>query len=203
MSKDIRKSILAGLLICIGGVVNLSCIAKGYAWLGAFLFASGLFTICEYGFNLYTGKVGYISNNFRDANYMGFVALVCVVNLVTTYLVGVLVGYTLPGLVPVAQNIYSPKLLLPLWKPFVSSIFCGILMYLAVDTWKRGTKIGVFIFVATFILSGFDHSIANSFYNGVALGFNAFTLENALFVIIVVLGNGIGGNLVPLLRGKE
>ena len=73
-------------------------------------------------------------------------------------------------------------------------------MFLAVDTWKKGSPFGCFIYIPVFILSGFDHSIANSFYNGVANGFqNAFTTENAAVVLTVIAGNAIGGMLVPML----
>ena len=51
-------------MIAVGGTIYLSCIAKGWAPFGAVLFAAGLYTICVYGFNLYTGKVGYIAYNF-------------------------------------------------------------------------------------------------------------------------------------------
>lgn len=70
MINDIKKSILSGLMICIGGTVYLSCLALNLRPLGAFLFAAGLYTICMYGFNLYTGKVGYIAYNFKDAKYI-------------------------------------------------------------------------------------------------------------------------------------
>ena len=73
-------------------------------------------------------------------------------------------------------------------------------MFLSVDSWKQGSKIGVFIYIPAFIMAGFDHSIANSFYNGVANGFSsAFTIHNALVVLVVVLGNAVGGMTVPLL----
>lgn len=52
MINDIKKSILSGLMICIGGTVYLSCLALNLRPLGAFLFAAGLYTICMYGFNL-------------------------------------------------------------------------------------------------------------------------------------------------------
>lgn len=75
-------------------------------------------------------------------------------------------------------------------------------MYLAVDLWKRGQKIGVFLCVPVFIFSGFDHSIANSFYNGAAIGADTFTLRNVAFVTVVVLGNALGGMLLPMLTRK-
>lgn len=186
-------------MICVGGTIFLSCIAQGLKPLGAFLFAAGLYTICVYGFNLYTGKVGYIATRLTDGAYFKLVVLILVFNLLTTYLLGILCAYVFPSIVEPARKIYAAKLENTLPKLFVSGIFCGLLMYLAVDTWKKGSQIGCFIYIPVFILSGFDHSIANSFYNGVANGLDAFTVQNFFVVLVVILGNAVGGMLVPLL----
>lgn len=202
MINDIKKSILSGLMICIGGTVYLSCVALNLKPLGAFLFAAGLYSICVYGFNLYTGKVGYIAYNFKDTKYIRLVVLVLAFNLLSTYLLGILTSYAFPMTVEPAKNIYAAKYQSPLLRLFISGIFCGLLMFLSVDTWKKGTKIGVFIYIPVFILCGFDHSIANSFYNGIANGLNAFTLQNVLIFAVVILGNAAGGMLIPLLAEK-
>lgn len=58
--KDISyftKAFLAGLMISIGGFVNLSL--GGIA--GALFFAVGLYAICALELNLYTGKIGFYS----------------------------------------------------------------------------------------------------------------------------------------------
>lgn len=200
MIKNIKLSILSGVMISIGCCAYLSCISLGYKWLGSILFAAGLYTICQFGFNLYTGKVGYIALRLKDAKYYGLVALILFFNLLTTYLLGILFAYTFPSIVDVTKKIYEAKLSAPLLRLFLSGIFCGILMFLSVDSWKQGSKIGVFIYIPAFIMAGFDHSIANSFYNGVANGFSsAFTIHNALVVLVVVLGNAAGGMTVPLL----
>lgn len=200
MLNNIKLSILSGLMICVGGTIYLSCVAKGWAPLGAVLFAAGLYTICVYGFNLYTGKVGYIAYHFKDAEYIKLVILILIFNLLTTYLLGILSSYAFPCIVEPAKKIYDAKLCTPLPRLLITGIFCGLLMFLAVDTWKKGSPFGCFIYIPVFILSGFDHSIANSFYNGVANGFqNAFTTENAAVVLTVIAGNAIGGMLVPML----
>jgi len=199
MINDIKKSILSGIMICVGGCVYLSCIDKGITWFGSILFAAGLYTICEYGFNLYTGKVGYIAYKFKDGKYWRLVGLILLFNILTTFVLGILVGQVFPKLQPVAKNIYTAKLATPYWRSFVSGIFCGLLMFAAVDTWKRGSKIGCFIYIPTFILAGFDHSIANSVYNGIALSDKTFTLNNLCFILVVIAGNAVGGWLVPLL----
>lgn len=200
MFNNIKLSILSGLMIAVGGTIYLSCIAKGWTPFGAVLFAAGLYTICVYGFNLYTGKVGYIAYNFKNVNYIGLVILILVFNLITTYLLGIVCAYAFPAIVEPAKKIYEAKLAAPLLRLLITGIFCGLLMFLAVDTWKKGSPFGCFIYIPVFIISGFDHSIANSFYNGVANGFaDAFTMQNALVVITVVIGNAIGGMLVPMM----
>lgn len=196
---EVKKSILSGILISIGGCVYLSSITLGYSWFGALLFSGGLYAICVYGFNLYTGKVGYIAYNFKDAKYIIFVLQICIVNILTTFLLGLLIGSCFPSIHEAAVKSYTAKLSSPYLKDLVSAIFCGMLMFLAVDTWKKGNKIGLFIYVPVFIICGFDHSIANSFYNGASFGDYTFTLKNLLFVLIVILGNGLGGMIFPLL----
>ena len=49
--------VLAGMMIGIGGCVSLSCDNR---YIGALLFSLGLFGIIQFGFGLFTGKVGYI-----------------------------------------------------------------------------------------------------------------------------------------------
>lgn len=53
-------ALLAGIMIGIGSIIYLSCDNK---YIGAFLFGFGLFTILTFEFNLYTGKVGYATEN--------------------------------------------------------------------------------------------------------------------------------------------
>ncbi len=202
MAEDIKKSVLAGIMISIGGCVNLACSVNGMAWAGALLFSVGLFTICEYGFNLYTGKVGYIAEDFKNVNYIFKVLLILAVNLIVTFAAGALLSVTFPEITEKARSLYAAKLELSPLRWFISSVLCGILMYIAVDSWKRGVKLGVFLCVPTFILAGFDHSIANSFYNGLAVGADTFSLKNALFVAVVIIGNAVGCMLTPILSPK-
>lgn len=221
--EEIKKSVLSGIMIMVGGSVYLASrtISVGsfnLMWLGALLFTAGLFTICVYGFNLYTGKVGYIALHFKDTKYIALVVLICVFNLLTTFLLGIVVAYAFPNIGAEAFRVYTPKLNLPLLRIFISGTFCGLLMFLAVDTWKKGFPIGCFLFVPVFIFSGFDHSIANSLYNGASFGhilfaddsflnpnsasFSVFSAKNALLTLITVLGNGFGGMIIPLLTRK-
>ena len=76
---------------------------------------------------------------------------------------------------------------------FVLSMFCGVLMYLAIDNYNKSKNI-VFIIapVMIFILSGFEHSIANMFYFNLA---SAWSVKSAGYLILMIIGNGVGAKL--------
>ena len=84
---------------------------------------------------------------------------------------------------------------------FVLAIFGGILMYAAVDGYKKCNNPVILVFcVAVFILCGFEHSIADMAYYFIAGMFNV----DALFRIAVIsIGNGVGGVLIPLLKMEK
>ena len=84
-----------------------------------------------------------------------------------------------------------------LWQTLIRAFFCGILMYVAVSVYKENnTPLGIMFCIPVFILSGFEHSIADMCYFAVA----GYTLPAVLFVAVVVVGNAIGGMFLPALK---
>ena len=191
-------AILAGICIGIGGVAFLSIDVK---IVGALFFTVGLFTICVNGFNLYTGKVGYLFDN--KPSYLGFLGIVWIGNFIGTGIVGVLMRMTrVANIAQKAQALCNTKLNDSILSIFILSIFCGILMYVAVDSFKNnphdfGKNIGLFLGVTVFILCGFEHCIANMFYFTVA---GMWSGKAILYIIVMTLGNSVGGVLFPLGR---
>jgi len=51
--------------------------------------------------------------------------------------------------------------------------------------------------VPVFILAGFEHSIADMFYFCAG---GQFTLEALVFILVVILGNAVGGIIIPAAR---
>ena len=84
MIKTILKSILAGVLIALAGIVYLNCADKV---VGSFLFSFGLCLVIILEANLYTGKVGYV-NSKKDILDL---AIMLILNLVSAFLVGLIV----------------------------------------------------------------------------------------------------------------
>ena len=158
------NSVLGGVCIGIGGVVFLSCENKVT---GAVFFCLGLFAICTFGFNLFTGKVGYIFE--QPPRYAAFVASVWLGNLVGTGLVGYGIRLTrIAGITEKATVMCQTKLDDSLLSIFILSVLCNILMFIAVDGFKNnphevGKYIGIFLGVTLFILCGFEHCVANMF----------------------------------------
>ena len=78
--------------------------------------------------------------------------------------------------------------------------FCGVLMYVAVWVYReKKTVVGILFCIPVFILSGFEHSIADMFY--FSLAGTVFQGRSLLFLLLVVLGNSLGGLFIPCLQG--
>lgn len=191
------KSILAGITIGIGGTIYLSLDDK---IVGSILFAIGLFIIVVYSFNLYTGKIGYLINNFSK-KYIRELIITLIGNFIGTLFVGFILKYTriYTMISEKAKTLADIKLNDTLISILILSFFCGILMYLAVNTYKEVKDIGkylaVFLGVIVFILCGFEHCIANMYYFSVS---STWSLNTLLYLLVMILGNSLGGILIPL-----
>ena len=191
------KSILAGIMIGIGGTIYLSLDNK---IVGAIQFAIGLFIIVVYSFNLYTGKIGYLINNFNK-KYIRELIITLIGNFIGTFFVGFILKYTriYTMISEKAKTLADIKLNDTLISILILSFFCGILMYLAVNTYKEVKDIGkylaVFLGVIVFILCGFEHCIANMYYFSVS---STWSLNTLLYLLVMILGNSLGGILIPL-----
>lgn len=196
--KTFIKAILAGIMIGIGGIVYLSAENK---IVGAFLFSFGLFTIIRSGFALYTGKVGYIPEN--KPPYIIEVLVTLIGNITGTGLAALLIRFTRiwDKIHTAAENAMASKTSDNIISRFILGIFCGLLMYLAVENGRKcrdksdvSFVFGTVIPVMIFIISGFNHSIADCFYYFAA----SPDLSGALYILTVAAGNALGGMLVPL-----
>ena len=166
-------AVLAGIMIGFGGIVFLMC-ANRLA--GAFLFSFGLLTIICQGFALYTGRVGY----FRSYGWAEMAATLAG-NFVGTYLATV-------------ASVVAPKLADSSMSVFVLAVGCGAMMFLAVDSYRRSQSwLFVILPIVIFILSGFEHSIANMFYLSLA---DAWDWDALRITLLAIAGNAVGSWLV-------
>ena len=189
------KAILAGILIGIGGTVYLSAENKV---VGSLMFAVGLFTICYFSLNLFTGKIGYLLIN--KPNYLIDLGIIWTGNLIGTGIVGLTIPLTRQiQLVEKAKAVCDTKVNDSLLSIFILAIFCGMLMYIAVETFKTSRDkpiygcIAVFTCVSVFILCGFEHCIADMFYFILA---GCYSNEKTMTILMcATFGNTVGAVL--------
>lgn len=199
MKNNLRilvRAVLAGVMISIGGTIYLALENK---MLGAFLFSIGLFAICSFGLNLYTGKIGYVIDN--KPKYLIELLITLIGNLIGTVACGYLLFLSRIGdkLRSTASVICDVKLNDNLLSIFILAIFCGIIMYLAVDLFKKlndfGRYMGIFMGITVFILAGFEHCVANMYYFSIA---NMWEWKTILYVLVMIAGNSVGSILLAL-----
>ena len=196
------KAILAGFCIGLGGVVFLALLPTNKP-LGAVLFAIGLFTICTHGFNLFTGKACYILDN--KPSYLGTLVVIWVGNLIGAFCMAALMHCTRVSgaYTEAAQGLIAAKNGDSLGSLFVLGMLCNVLIYIAVDGYKNnpheiGKYIALIFGVAVFILAGTEHSVADMFYYAAAG--ELFTGEGILRLVIISLGNVVGGLILPAIK---
>ena len=190
---------MGGICIGLGGSAYLCTQNQIF---GAFLFSVGLFTICSMNFNLFTGKVAYVFESKPD--YLIDVLFVWLGNLVGTFGVAKVLSFTRigGGMRDRAEVICVTKLSDSLLSLFILAIFCNMLIFIAVDVYKKssheiGKYLALILGVTAFIMCGFEHSVADMFYFSVA---DVWSLKAVGCLLIITLGNAVGGVLIPLFR---
>ncbi len=199
MKLRIREFLLAvgaGLSIAIGGTIFLSV---ENTVIGALLFTVGLFIIVLNGLYLFTGKVGYLVTEAAKGSYVVTLVLTWLGNLVGTVIGGLVLQATrIRGIGERAAQICGTKLGDSPISIFVLAIFCGILMYVAVDGYKNSNQpLILFLCVSVFILCGFEHCIANMFYFTIG---NVWSMKAVGYLLIMTIGNAVGGMLLPWIK---
>lgn len=191
-------AVLAGAAISIGGIANLCSDNKA---VGAALFSVGLFAVCTLGLALFTGKVCYLFDN--PPAYAASCLLIWAGNLTGTLLMGWALRLTrLQAAIEKAGALSIQKLGDSPLSIFILAIFCNILIYLAVESYRQnphqlGKYLGLFLGVAVFVFSGMEHCVANMFYFTAA---NAWGPRALGYILLMTAGNALGGVLFPLCR---
>jgi len=192
------SGILGGACIAFGCIAYLSVDNKV---VGSMLFTVGLFIVCTFGLNLFTGKVCYIFERGRD--YALNIPLIWLGNLTGTGLVAAAVNLT--RIAPIAKKaavMCQTKLNDSPLSILILAVFCNFFIFVGVDGFNNnphelGRYISLFFGVMVFILCSFEHCVANMFYFSVA---GAWSGKTVLYLLIMTLGNAVGGIIFPLTR---
>lgn len=201
MLEVVRKSVAAGVAISIGATIYLVLENKT---VGALLFTIGLFVICAFGLNLFTGKIGYVLENKNHPNCL----VIWLGNFLGCIGASGLIRLAKPSLHKTAAKLVEAKLQLNWYSVLILGFFCGVLMYLAVENHRSnsndfGKVIGLFLCVSVFILCGFEHSIADMCYCVFGISSWKELPQILLFLVGVSLANSAGSLAVwALTRGR-
>ena len=189
MKTSLTKATAAGILICMGCIVNLKV---GGGIPGAVLFSAGLWFVVNFDAELFTGRVT------RDQYDPLQKLIMLLMNVIGAAVCGILASVFLPEIKEAAQGIASAYQdpLKVIWQ----SVMCGICMYLATTPPlnKDVSRLPFVIYgVALFILSSYAHSIALAGYAAIAQGIAWWVIP------LAAVGNGAGSYLMKgLLTGK-
>lgn len=188
-------SILAGFLIAMGGIINLTL--GGIP--GALFFSLGLLTIVTFKYELFTGKAGLLTTGEIKPW-----------KLCTIWLgnfIGAAVCALMVSLTPSAETLVSKAAAIvalrsgqPAMINLLLGIYCGMLMYIAVTGFKHSQSyLFIVMPVAFFILCGFNHCVADMFYT--SLG--ATEWKHYLHLIPTTIGNVIGTNIISYINYSQ
>lgn len=198
--KEFLLAVLAGMAIAIGGTVFLSLCNEGLIAkiIGALMFTVGLYTIVLNGLFLYTGKIGYLVN--EKPKYLVTLLTTWLGNFAGAFISARLLLLTKYGTVlrETASGLCDAKTSQTIPSAFVLAVFCGALMFIAVDGYKESKNpLILLLCVSVFILCGFEHCIANMFYFSIG---EALSLKALGYLLIMTAGNSVGGMLIPLVK---
>ena len=183
--------VLAGVVIALGCVVSLC--APNYV--GLILFAIGLLMVKRFGLRLLTGKAGLmIEEGVKAPKAAMELGKIFALNIVGTLMMALLAL--------LMWQIDSPEVALAvkraqvdsLLSVFVRSMFCGVLVYAGV---KAETALETIMYVFAFLVCGFTHSIAYSFYCWISVLCTQATAKMLFALLIAAVGNVLGCFLIP------
>lgn len=200
-------AVLAGIMIGIGGCASLlanNLLGTFGRAIGAVLFSLGIYTVVAYEMRLFTGMVAYIPT--MGVKNLWRLVLCFLGNALGVYIIAILAKNTSIGqsIYEQANTLIENKLLQDNWaiKALCSSILCGMLITVSVRSVSHAPKktlsttVGVMLPVIVFVYCGFDHSVANMLY---FYYYGKFTLQIIGYILLTIVGNIIGGVILPFI----
>ena len=201
--QNIIKSFLAGMLIGLAGFMFVITKYSGFQVVPALLFPVGLFLICTFSLNLYTGKIGFIFDKEKNIKILDLLIMV-IFNFVGAVCIGMLFSFIYAFADNLALNKFKDLKFVTIILVFIKSTICGMFVYIAVVLFGKSQNevakvLGVWIPIFTFAYLGLDHSIANMFYMSAG---NYYNVTSFVLILVAIVGNSVGAILFDLVKRK-
>lgn len=187
METTIKQALLAGILVGIGVVANVTSPNK---YMGALLFSVALLAIVRCEMQLYTGKIGYYKQYKKLS-----LGVMLLFNIIGSAIPTILIAICRKDLYKLFLHISEVKFSNPIWMLLIYGFMCGILMFVAVHS---KNEFVIILCIMVFILSGYEHCIADSIYIMVN-----FSFVNFLKFLFIVIGNSLGAIFAGQLMGNK
>ncbi|MFH1355128.1 MAG: formate/nitrite transporter family protein [Candidatus Omnitrophota bacterium] len=221
--------ILAGIYIAFGANASIAVLSGGTLdpglarFLAGGVFSVGLMLVLIPGSELFTGNIlmviGFIYRKYSLARVLRNWFMVYLGNLLGAMIIVWLVYKTgllmssgkLNSMGITALGIAEAKLQLTFSEALCRGILCNMLVCMAVimcisSRTISGKIFGIFFPIMVFVISGFEHSVANMYFLPIGLMLKGEFTSNYFSIfgnlIPVTIGNIIGGLLIVLLHPK-
>jgi len=213
MLKKFAGAVMCGIYISIGATGYLACLNYGAPILGAFIFTAGILLVTAFFGMLFTRVIALLA--FKEDKYgISDVISAFFGNTLGCVLYSLLIRPTrlnakiLEKAAAAAETRFADSL--P--SLFLLGIFCGFLVACACLTPKsfpdnRTASLSLAVmFVAVFIICGFEHIVADAFFfsfYAVNKGFRSEMIPDFFAVAAGNLIGGIGTGYLDLWRRKN
>ena len=192
LNKHLLDAIAAGMCIALGGFASVGLPKP----MNGIVFSAGLVMIILMQLQLFTGNILRAKDGFTKEVIIKYWFYVYIGNFIGCFLTAKFIVWSGFDMIQTA-NIAEYKAHLPFFEALYRGIFCNVLVCVAVFLSKRiqtvtaGKVLVIMIPVTLFVISGYEHSIANMFY---------FSAGSTSYwnLIPVTIGNIIGGLIVVL-----
>ena len=198
--NNISKSLSAGAFISLGVFTYLTTLQKtSNIFLASITFYLGLSLVFSFKASLFTGQV-LTKAELPLQEYIVTLSKTWIGNLIGSVITTILLVQVLH---PSVEQIINTKLSLNPIQLIVGGIACNFLVCCAVANYKmyQNHLISGF-FITVFVICGFLHCIADMTYFTLAIcsGMNLDSIKVIIYMILVTLGNIIGGLLLYLVK---
>ena len=195
--KTLLAAFLAGVSICMGAVAYC---ASNNVLFGSVIFSVGLYIVLVNNYALYTGAICYVQTKGKEGVLESLLTLIG--NGCGALASGGAIRMTrLNNVTQKAESLIRTKADDSLISILILAIFCNFLIFYAVNSYKNnahevGKYLGILLCIPAFIISWYEHCVANMCYIALAWNFEPRTM---LMLAVSILGNTIGGIAVSSL----
>lgn len=194
--SNLVVAFLAGIIISVSAVVYLSISNK---YLGSLLLSVGFIVLLSYGLLFFTNKTGYILGEGLKQKVQ--LVVIWFGNILGTVITGYILRLTrISYKISVRAGVLTKDMLSDgIISNLLLGLFCGILMFVAADSFKNAKNIFekyllVIASVMAFVLCGFEHCILNTFFLSTS---NTWSIKAIFYILVITLGNILGSVVIP------